>query len=162
MKKTILSILLACSGLLAEVTNLDVTPEFINEKKIKIIDIRTQSEWKEMGVISGAHLITFFAENNKYNGEFFLKELDAVIEKDEQFAIISNSSSRTKLVSNFLGHKHEYNVINLVGGMSKLLEDGYEVEVYDPNKKREAEPVSLKTGEDEVEEVSTDNNITTE
>lgn len=164
MKKTILSILFVCSGLLAEVTNIEVTPEFVKENKIKIIDIRTQSEWKEMGVIPGAYLITFFGENNKYNTEFFLRELNTVVDKDEQFAIISNSSSRTKLVSNFLGHKHKYNVVNLVGGMSKLLKEDFEVEMYDPNKKREAKLALLKVEKETTEEAEvehTDSNTTT-
>jgi rhodanese-related sulfurtransferase len=135
MKKTMLSLLFLCSTLIAEVTNIEVTPELIEENKIKIIDIRTQREWEEMGIISGAHLITFFTKNNKHYGDTFLKELNMLVEKDEQFAIISNTASRTKLVSNFLGNKHNYNVINLIGGMSKLLEEGYEVEVYNPNEK---------------------------
>jgi rhodanese-related sulfurtransferase len=137
MKKTILSLILLCSTLLAEVINMEVTPKFIEENKIKIIDIRTQSEWKKMGVISDAYLITFFNENKSYHTKSFLKELNMVVEKDEQFAIISNTASRTKLVSNFLGHKHEYNVINLIGGMSKLLKEGYEVKIYEPNKQKD-------------------------
>ncbi len=135
MKKMVLSFLLLSSCLLAEVTNVEVSLEFVEAKKVKIIDIRTEKEWKEMGVISGAHLITFFSENKHDYIEDFLEALNKVVEKDEQFAIISNTASRTKLVSNFLGHKHNYNVINLIGGMSKLLEEGYEVEAYVPKDK---------------------------
>jgi rhodanese-related sulfurtransferase len=134
MKNILWSLLFFSSAVLAEVTNIEISGEFVEENKIKIIDIRTESEWKEMGVISGAHLITFFAENKQDYIENFLEDLNGVVEKDEQFAIISNTASRTKLVSNFLGHKHNYNVINLIGGMSKLLEEGYEVEVYNPDK----------------------------
>lgn len=135
MKKRILSLLFLCSSLMAEVTNIDVTAEFIEENKVKIIDIRTENEWEEMGVISGAYLITFFTKNNEFHSESFLKELDRVVEKDERFAIISNTSSRSKLVSNFLGHKHNYKVINLMGGMTKLLKEGYEVKLYHHDKK---------------------------
>jgi len=120
---------------MAEVTNIDVTAEFIEENKVKIIDIRTENEWEEMGVISDAYLITFFTKNNDFHSESFLKELDSVVEKDERFAIISNTSSRSKLVSNFLGHKHNYKVINLMGGMTKLLKEGYEVKLYPHDKK---------------------------
>lgn len=136
MKKTILSLILLCSTLLAEVIDIEVTPKFIEENTIKIIDIRTQAEWEEMGVISGAYLITFFRENNNYYTKNFLKDLNMLIEKDEQFAIISNTASRTKLVSNFLGNKHNYNVINLIGGMSRLIKEGYKVEDYNSDKKK--------------------------
>ena len=130
MKKTILSLLLLCLSLMAEVTNIEVTPKFIEENNIKIIDIRTQSEWEEMGIITNAHLLTFFDENNGFDSDIFFKNLNEFVDKDEQFAIISNTGSRSKLVSNFLGHRHNYNVINLIGGMSKLLKEGYEVELY--------------------------------
>ena len=138
MKKTILSLLLLCSTILAEVTNVEVNSEFIEENKLKIIDIRTQSEWEKMGIIKDAYLITFFPKDTDYNPKLFIKDLNQIVEKDEQFAIISNTASRTKLVSNFLGKKHNYNVINLIGGMTKLIEDGYKVESYKADKKRES------------------------
>lgn len=134
MQKIILSFFVLCSFLLAEVTNIEVSPKFVEAKNIKIIDIRTEVEWEEMGVISGAYLITFFHENKKEYTEDFIEALDKIVDKDEQFAIISNTASRTKLVSNFLGHKHNYNVINLIGGMSKLVKEGYKVKYYKSNK----------------------------
>lgn len=134
MRKILFSLLLFSSAIFAEVTNLEVTKEFIDANKIKIIDIRTEEEWKKMGVLPCAYLLTFFDEDKEYNPTLFLKELNEIVEKDEQFAIISNSASRTKLVSNFLGKKHNYKVINLTGGMIKLIHDGYIIEDYDPEK----------------------------
>ena len=134
MKKTLFGLLILGTTLMAKVTNVPVTVEFVDSNKIKIIDIRTEGEWKQMGVITNAHLITFFDENAKYDIKEFLKKLDKIIEKDEQFAIICNTASRTKLVSNFLGKKLDYDVINLTGGMTKLVKDGYKVEVYEADK----------------------------
>ena len=139
MKKILWSLLLLSSTMLAEVTNVEISREYIENTKIKIIDIRTQSEWEKMGVIKGAYLITFFPEDATYNPKLFLQELNRVIEKGEQFALISNTASRTKLVSNFLGKKNNYHVVNLIGGMKKLIKEGYEVEIYDPCKRRESE-----------------------
>jgi len=137
MQKILMSLLLLSSTILAEVTNVEISRDYIENNKIKIIDIRTQSEWEKMGVIKGAYLITFFPEDATYNPKLFLQELNRVIDKDEQFALISNTASRTKLVSNFLGKKNTYKVVNLIGGMTKLIKEGYKVEAYDPNKKRE-------------------------
>ena len=130
MKKTILSLLLLSLGVIADVTDIEVSSKFVDENKTKIIDIRTQNEWEEMGVISGSYPITFFTKNNEFHSELFLKELNDVIAKDEVFAVISNTSSRSKLVSNFLGKKNSYNVINLQGGISKLLKEGYVLGKY--------------------------------
>ena len=134
MKKTLFGLLILGTTLMAKVTNLPVTVEFVESNKMKIIDIRTESEWKQMGVITDAHLITFFDENAKYDIKDFLKKLDKIVEKDEQFSIICNTASRTKLVSNFLGKKLDYDVVNLTGGMSKLIKDGYKVELYEADK----------------------------
>ena len=137
MKKTLFGLLFLGASLFAEVTNTPVTIDFVESKKMKIIDIRTEGEWKQMGIITDAYLITFFNEQSKYDIKAFLKELDKVVEKDEKFAIICNTASRTKLVSNFLGNKLDYDVVNLTGGMMKLMREGYRVEMYDPNKKEE-------------------------
>ena len=137
MQKILWSLFLLSSAALAEVTNIEISREYVKENKIKIIDIRTQTEWEKMGIIKDAYLITFFPEDREYNPKFFIKNLNKVVEKDEQFAIISNTASRTKLVSNFLGKKHNYNVVNLLGGMTKLIEGGYKVTRYEPNRKKE-------------------------
>ena len=148
MKKTIFSLLLLDMGLMAEVTNMEVSVKFIEENSTKIIDIRTEDEWKNIGVIPKAHLITFFGKDKKFSGELFLQELNRLVEKDEPFAIISNSSSRSKLVSNFLGKKHDYKVINLLGGISKLLKEGYEKAEYNACKLKK----SVTTQESKKEE----------
>jgi len=144
MQKILLGLVLLSSTILAKITNVEISREYIEKSKIKIIDIRTQSEWEKMGVIKGAYLITFFPEAGECNPKLFMQELNRVVDKDEQFALISNTASRTKLVSNFLGKKNNYNVVNLVGGMKKLIKDGYKVEVYNPNKKREKKEAEKK------------------
>ena len=137
MIKKIFGLLFLSSILFAKVTNIPATVSFVEEKKMKIIDIRTTGEWKQMGIIKDAYLITFFDEEYGYNTKKFLEELDKIIEKDEEFAIICNTASRTKLVSNFLGNKHNYNVVNLTGGMMQLFKEGFKPEFYDPFSKQE-------------------------
>ncbi len=130
MRKILFGLLLCANIILAEVTNIPATIDFVKSNKMKIIDIRTKSEWKQMGVIKNAYLLTFFDEESKYNVKEFIKKLDKIVDKDEQFALICNTSSRTKLVSNFLGNKLDYHVVNLIGGMDKLVKDGYKVTPY--------------------------------
>lgn len=132
MKKILLALWLLSVGVMAEVTNLEVCAKFVDENSTKIIDIRTPNEWKKIGVVRKAYLITFFGKNNEFYGDFFLQELNKIVDKNETFAIISNGSSRSKLVSNFLGKKHDYKVINLLGGIKKLLKEGYKVKKYCP------------------------------
>jgi rhodanese-related sulfurtransferase len=133
MIKKIVGVVLLGSLLFAKVTNIPATTAFIEQKKMKIIDIRTKGEWVQMGIIKDAHLITFFDERYGYDTKSFLEELNHVVKKDEQFAIICNTGSRTKLISNFLGNKLDYNVVNLTGGMVKLLQEGFKPTAYNTN-----------------------------
>lgn len=133
MKKSLLGLLLLGATLFAEVTNTPASIEFIEANKMKIIDIRTQGEWVQMGIIKDSHLITFFDEKYGYDTEAFMNELNKVVDKDEQFAIICNTGSRTKLIANFLGNKQDYHVVNLTGGMMQLFQQGFKPEFYDPN-----------------------------
>jgi len=135
LKKTLLGVLLVASSLSAEVTNVEVTPAFIKDTKLKIIDIRTRSEWIETGVLKGSYTITFFDERGNYNIDSFLTKLNSVVSKDEKFALICRTGSRTGMISNFLGKKLNYNVVNLKGGIMKLFKEGFKPELYNPNKK---------------------------
>ena len=130
MRKTLFGLLFSASILVAEVTNIPVTIDFVESNKMKIIDIRTQSEWREMGIIKNAYLLTFFDEESHYNVKDFINKLNKIVKKDEQFALICNTSSRTKLISNLLGNRLDYHVVNLIGGMEKLIKDGYIVTPY--------------------------------
>lgn len=129
MKKILLLLLFFTGFLMADLQNIWVTKDFI-QKDIKIIDIRTPGEWKETGIVEGAYAIMFFNERGQFNVEKFLGELNKVVKKDEQFALICRTGSRTTEVSKFLAYKLGYKVINLAGGMVKLMRDGYKTVPY--------------------------------
>ena len=135
LKKMALGVIFIASSLSAEVTNIEVTPAFIKNTKVKVIDVRTQGEWIETGIVRGSYTLTFFDERGNYNIDNFLAQLDTIVKKDEKFALICRTGSRTSMISNFLGKKLKYNVINLKGGIMKLFKEGFEPEFYAPNKK---------------------------
>lgn len=134
MKKILLGVILLASALFAEVTNIEVTPEFIKDTNLKVIDIRTKSEWIETGIVKDSYTITFFDERGNYDTELFLNELDKIVKKDEKFALICRTGSRTSMISNFLGNKLNYNVVNLKGGLIKLIMEGYKTQRYNPTR----------------------------
>jgi len=134
-KKIVLGLLLLVSTISAEVTQIEVTPEFIKSTTLKIIDIRTQGEWIQTGIIRGAYTLTFFDEKGNYDIDGFLAQLNKIVAKNEKFALICRTGSRTGMISNFLGKKLNYHVVNLRGGMMKLFKEGFEPELYNPKKK---------------------------
>lgn len=124
MKIILFALLLTTTSLMAELTQAFATAEF-TKKKIKIIDIRTLTEWKETGIIKGSYTITFFDEKGKFFVPDFLNKLDKVVKKNEKFALICRVGSRTVMVAEFLSNKFGYKVINLKGGIIKMIDKGY-------------------------------------
>lgn len=131
MTKIILGLFITMSALLAELQQVWATPAFA-DKNIKIIDIRTPAEWKETGIVKGSYTIMFFDEKGDFDVAAFLKELDRVVEKDEPFALICRVGSRTAMVSQFLSEQLGYRVINLNGGIMKMIYEGYKTVPYQP------------------------------
>ncbi len=129
MKKILLGLLITMTALMAELQQVWATPEFPNEN-IKIIDIRTPSEWIETGIIKDSYTIMFFDEKGNFEMKTFLEQLDAVVKKDESFALICRVGSRTGMVSEFLSQKLGYKVINLKGGIMKMIHEGYKTVPY--------------------------------
>lgn len=132
MRKIILMlmVMVMATFLLASSSNVNATPEFV-KKGIKIIDIRTQEEWIQTGIVKNAIPITFFDARGGYDAAKFLETLNTHVKKNEEFALICRTGNRTTAVSDFLG-KNGYNVINLKGGVVSLMQQGYKLSRYNP------------------------------
>ncbi len=122
-------ILLSVS-LFAELQNIVATPEFL-KKDIPVVDVRTPGEWKQTGIVKGAHTIMFFDERGGYNVDAFLKALNQAVNTKKPFALICRTGSRTTMISDFLDKELHYNVINLQGGMMELMRQGYKPAPYE-------------------------------
>lgn len=97
---------------------------------IKIVDIRTEPEWKQTGIVRGSYTITFFDEKGNYNAQEFLTKLDKVVNKQEPFGLICRTGNRTTTVAKFLKKAGYRNVINLEGGVTKASRNGIPFEPY--------------------------------
>lgn len=113
----------------AQMKTFMVTPEIINSG-VKVIDIRTEAEWKQTGIIKDSILLTFYDEKGNYDPKKFLTEVEALVKKGEKVAIICRSGSRSVPVANYLG-KQGYESINLKGGIISLKNQGYELVEYE-------------------------------
>jgi len=127
--KILFTLLITMTALMADLQQVWATPEFV-QKDIKIIDIRTPNEWKETGIVKDSYTIMFFDEEGNFSVENFLKQLNMVVKKDESFALICRVGSRTGIISEFLSEKLGYKVINLKGGIMKIIQEGYKTVPY--------------------------------
>ncbi|WP_345979441.1 rhodanese-like domain-containing protein [Sulfurimonas sp. HSL3-2] len=120
MKIFILSLFFIATSLFAQVNKIYPDSTFLNQN-IPIVDIRTEAEWKETGLLKGAIPITFFDERGRYNIPVFLKELSQKVDVKKPFALVCRTGSRTKLVSQFLSNELGYNVYDFSGGMMYIM-----------------------------------------
>ena len=132
--RMIISMLFLLTMASADLKHVWASKDFLKQE-IKIIDIRTPSEWRETGIVEGSYTIMFFDERGRFDIPKFLDALNRVVKKDEQFALICRTGSRTMEVSKFLANELGYNVINLAGGITKMMREGYKPVMYVPHKK---------------------------
>jgi len=125
MKKIIIFITLVSSFLSADLRNIVVSKAVIS-KPMKIIDIRTPTEWSKDGIIPGAYTIMFFDEKGNIKADAFEAKLRKIVKKNEPFALVCRTGSRTAYAAQYLSEERGYeNVINLQGGMAKLIREGF-------------------------------------
>ncbi len=107
---------------------IDLTPkdvERLQQEGVVIIDIRTEPEWKQTGIIKGSKLITFFDIYGRYNVEKFMNEFSKYVPtKDTKFILVCRTGSRTKVVGDFLSNQLGYkNAMHLKGGIYAWLRE---------------------------------------
>lgn len=102
-------ILLNSSLLFAEIhtINTEKLKKLINDG-ITLIDIRTEQEWINTGVIKGSSLITFFDKNGDFNAEEWISRLQKIATKTDPVIIICRSGRRSNIVANYLDKKKDY------------------------------------------------------
>lgn len=100
-----------------------------SSEKITVIDIRTEAEWRETGILEGAITITFFDVYDDYNEKEFIKLLDKITKKDEVFAIICRTGRRTRIAAQIL-RQAGYKVVDLKGGVRHLQRVGIKLVPY--------------------------------
>ncbi|EAK0810799.1 rhodanese-like domain-containing protein [Campylobacter lari] len=120
-KKILLSLMLCTSFVLAEVKNIDINADIL--ENYQVIDIRKPSEWAQTGTIKNAIKISFYNEDGSINKNF-VEEIKK-ISSNKPIAIVCRSGARSAKASALLD-QNGIEVANLKGGMNALLSQGYE------------------------------------
>ena len=123
MRRFLLFCCLAFSAIVARPEVIDIdNAELAQLKKsgVTVIDIRTQPEWDETGVLAGSKLLTFFDERGKADPAAWLAKVKPLASPDQPVIVICRSGNRTKPVSQLLsqqaGYAKVYNVKNGLKG----------------------------------------------
>lgn len=91
---------------------------------VPIIDIRTEGEWKESGIVPGSKLITLFDEKGRADPAW-LEKVKGVAKPDQPVIIICRSGNRTKAASQMLSQQAGYQkVYNVKEGIRAWAKEG--------------------------------------
>ena len=120
MKYAAIMALLTSLSLAAGFSDVDNTQlKALQAKGVPVIDIRTPQEWKETGIIKGAHQMMFFDIQGNAHAKEWLNALSNVVkDKKTPFILYCAHANRTKAVGNWLVDKLGYtHVYELKGGI---------------------------------------------
>ena len=99
------------------------------EKKIKIIDVRTQNEWKSNGIIKGSFLRSLLNKNKKFIFEDWYKMFNNDFGRDKSIIFICASGVRSNYISHLVKNKDpDLIVYNLNKGINNWIRSGYKIE----------------------------------
>ena len=110
----------------AEVINID-SAELVRlvASGVPVIDIRTEGEWKNTGIIPGSKLITFFDAAGNANPPQWLEKAKTVAKSDQPVILICRSGNRTRAATSFLSEQAGYKTVyNVSKGLNAWLGEG--------------------------------------
>lgn len=120
---------LTCVCSAVEYRNRPLTAELI-AADIIIVDIRTEPEWRETGVVPGAVLRTFYRQDRSYDLEGFISELRRYVAPGQPFAILCRRGNRSARVADMLAGRGFRSIINLSGGIRTAQKNGVRLIPY--------------------------------
>ena len=93
------------------------------ENDVPLIDIRTEGEWYETGVINSSHLLTFFEKDGSYDFRKWMIELGEIANENGPVIIICRSGRRSRIVSNMIIKENsEYLIYHATKGIKSWIE----------------------------------------
>ena len=91
-----------------------------------LVDIRTEKEWYQTGIIKGSKTLTFFDENGHFDIKVWMKELKKIAGGNDPLIIICRSGRRSRIVANYLNLQVGYKkVFHATNGIISWKESNY-------------------------------------
>ena len=119
MKKILLTLAILSVSLFADFKTIDVAEfEKLQKEGLPVIDIRTEQEWKDTGIIEGASKITFFNDKGQpLLADWFFEVGHLLKDKKTPFIIYCAHASRSKSLGEGLVNMGFENVYELKDGI---------------------------------------------
>ena len=119
-----LSFLLNSTQLFAEIYEVNNEKiKMLLENSVPLIDIRTEGEWYETGVINSSHLLTFFDKDGNYDFKKWMIEVEGIADENGPVIIMCRSGRRSRIVSNMIIKENsEYLIYHATNGIKSWIE----------------------------------------
>ena len=128
MKKKLLALtfffLLNSIQLFAEIYEVDNEKiKMLLENSVPLIDIRTEGEWRETGIINNSYLLTFFDNEGNYDFKKWMIEVGEIADENGPVIIMCRSGRRSRIVSNMIIKENsEYRIYHATNGIKSWIE----------------------------------------
>ena len=97
-------------------------------RNIKIIDVRTQNEWKSTGIIKGSFLISLLNKNKKFIFEEWYAMFDNNFGMNKSIIFICASGVRSNYISHLVQRKKpDLKIYNLEKGINHWIRSGNKI-----------------------------------
>lgn len=101
------------------------------EKGATLIDIRTEPEWRQTGIVPGSHLLMLFDEQRRVvDPDGWLRKVKASVPMDKPVILICRVGNRTVPATQFLVKSGYMLVYNVTGGIVPWIKAGLPVAKY--------------------------------
>ena len=95
---------------------------------VPLVDIRTEREWYETGVIDQSNLLTFFDKYGNYKVEEWISKFEKIAGRRDPVIIICRSGRRSRVVANYLVEKENYlTVYHATNGIKSWIESNNKI-----------------------------------
>ena len=92
------------------------------ESNVPLIDIRTEGEWYETGVINSSHLLTFFDKEGNYDFKKWMIDIREIADENGPVIIMCRSGRRSRIVSNMMIKANsEYLIYHATNGIKSWI-----------------------------------------
>lgn len=113
----------------ADYRNRPLTEELVSSG-ITIVDIRTEPEWRDTGVLAGSVLLTFFRPDRSYDLDDFIVELGRHAGSDDKIALLCRRGNRSAKLAALLSERGFISIINITGGIRSAAGNGVQLVPY--------------------------------
>ena len=95
---------------------------------VPLVDIRTEREWYETGVIDQSNLLTFFDKYGNSKVEEWITKFEKIAGRIDPVIIICRSGRRSRVVANYLVRKENYlTVYHATNGIKSWIESNNKI-----------------------------------